>query len=69
MTKKTNWKAKAAEMYHISIAQAQSLQESGNAKDAPFAFMNLGAAQAIQDLLIEYGVDVEEETPKIILAK
>ena len=69
MTKKTNWKAKAAEMYHISIAQAKSLQESGNAKDAPYAFMNLGAAQAMQDLLIEYGVDVEEEKPRIILAK
>ena len=69
MTKKINWKSKAAEMYHISIAQTKALKESGSPKDAPYAFMNLGAAQAMQDLLIEYGVDVEEEKPKIILAK
>lgn len=68
MSKKTNWKSRAAEMYHISIAEAEALKESGNSKDAPLAFMKIGAAMALQDLLLEYDVDVEQEKKsKIVL--
>lgn len=64
MTKKTNWKSRAAEIYHISLAEAEGLKESGDKSQAPLAFMKIGAAKAIQDLLIEYGVDVEQEAKK-----
>jgi len=70
MTKKTNWKSRAAEMYHISMAEAEGLKESGDKSQAPLAFMKIGAAKALQDLLIEYGVDVEQskkEESKIVL--
>lgn len=68
MTKKTSWKSRAAEIYHISISEAESLKESGEPKDAPLAFMKIGAAMALQDLLLEYGVDVEQENKsKIVL--
>jgi hypothetical protein len=68
VTKKINWKSRAAEVYHISLAEAEGLKESGDGDKAPLAFMKIGAAMALQDLLLEYGVDVEQEKKsKIVL--
>ena len=64
MTKKTNWKARAAEMFHISMAEAQAIKDSGDKKQAPLAFMKIGAANAMQDILAEYGIEVEPKPQK-----
>lgn len=64
MTKKTNWKARAAEIFHISLAEAEAIKTSDNKGQAPLAFMKIGAAKAIQDLLAEYGVEIEPEEKK-----
>ena len=68
MTKKINWKARAAENYHLLLADAGKLKDSGDASSAPLAFMKIGGAQALQGLLLEYGVDLEAESKsKIVL--
>jgi hypothetical protein len=68
VTKKINWKARAAEIYHISLAEAEALKDSKDNNKAPKAFAKIGAAMALQDLLLEYGVDVEQEKKsKIVL--
>lgn len=68
MPKKQNWKTKAAEQYHTAIATAEAMKESEDKRAAGIALVHVGRAMALQELLAEYGVDVEEDTkPKIIL--
>ena len=69
MTKKQNWKTKASEQYHTAIAMAEAMKGSKDKRSAGIALVHVGRAMALQELLSEYGVDVEEDTkPKIILA-
>jgi len=65
---KTNWKSRAAELYHLSIAEAEALRNENDNKKAPDIFMKIGIAAGLQSLLLEYGVDVEADNkPKIQL--
>jgi len=70
MTQKLNWKAKALSQYKTAIALAEAMEASEDRRENGKGLVQIGRAMALQELLSEYGVDVDTEqdsTPKIIL--
>lgn len=68
MTKKTNWKARACEMYHMAQAEANMLNKVTDKRMKGRAYLAIGETGALLKLLLEYDVDPrEKEEKKIIL--
>ena len=66
---KTNWKRRALEMREEALNRAEELKTSKDPRSCGIALMLIGKAKLAEDLLREYGVDVEkEDRPKIKLA-
>ncbi len=66
MTKTINWKTQALKKYKESQAKAIELNGSEDSRSSAMGLVQIGSAMVLQELLAEYGVDVESEKSNVV---